>query len=113
MKAIMPGETVRMKLSSQDSWSPGTCTGKVAKRSYVVKVGDTEYRRNRRHIQRTNKLPIPEPKIPEANETVPAPLEDSQAKFLTQARRLLPLMATMVSTGRIIPARHLPGTRTM
>jgi len=113
MKAITPGEMVRMKLSSQDSWSPGTCTRKVADRSYVVQVGDTEYRRNRRQIQRTNKPPIPKPEIPEADETVPAPLKDSQAKFLIQAARILPLMATMVSTGRIVPARHLPGTRTM
>jgi len=113
MKAITPGETVRMTLSSQDSWSPGTCTGKVANRSYVVKVGNTEYRCNRRHIQRTNEPPIPEPKIPEANETAPAPLEDSQAKFLTQAGRILPLTTTMVSKGRIVPARHLPYTRTM
>ena len=43
-------------------------------------MGDTEYRRNRRHIQRTNEPPIPESEIPEADETVPAPLEDSQAK---------------------------------
>lgn len=71
---------VRMKLPGQDTWSPGTCTGKVANRSYVVKVGDTEYRRNRRHIQRTNEPPIPESEIPEADETVPAPLEDSQVK---------------------------------
>ena len=76
----MPGETVHMKLPGQDTGSPGTCTGKVTNRSYVVKVGDTEYRRNRRHIQRTNELPIPKSEIREADETVPAPLKDSQAK---------------------------------
>ena len=67
LKAITPGETVRMKLPGKDTWSPGTCTGKVADRSYVVKVGDTEYRRNRRHIQRTKEPPIPEPELPEAD----------------------------------------------
>lgn len=80
LKAITPGETVRMKLPGQDTGSPGTCSGKVTNRSYVVKVGDTEYRRNRRHIQRTNELPIPKSEIREADETVPAPLKDSQAK---------------------------------
>ena len=33
LKTIMPGETVRMKLPGQDTWSPGTCTEKLENRS--------------------------------------------------------------------------------
>ena len=87
LKAITPEETVHTKLPGQDSWSPGTCTGKVADRSYVVKVGNTEYRRKCRHRERTNEPPIPKPEIPEANETVPAPLEDSQAKLFDPSNK--------------------------
>ena len=43
-----------MKLPGRDTWSPGTCTSKLADRSYLVKVGDTEFWRNRRHIQQSN-----------------------------------------------------------
>ena len=54
LEAILRGETVRRKLPGRDTWSPGTCASKLADRSYLVKVGDTEYRRNRRHIQKSN-----------------------------------------------------------
>lgn len=57
---IHPGETVRMKLPGGDKWTPGTCTAKLANRSYTVKVGGAEYRRNRRHIQKTNEPLIQE-----------------------------------------------------
>ena len=60
LEAILPGETVRMKLPGRDTWSPGTCTStELADRSYLVKVDDTEYRRNRRHIQKSNELLAP------------------------------------------------------
>ena len=60
LKPINPGETVRMKLPGGDKWTQGTCTGKLANRSYTVKVGGAEYRRNRRHLQKTNEPPIHE-----------------------------------------------------
>ena len=34
-----------MTLPGQDTWSPGTYTEKLENRSYMVKVGDTLYRR--------------------------------------------------------------------
>ena len=77
LKTITPGETVRMKLPGQDTWSPGTCTEKLENRSYMVKVGDTIYRRNRRHIQKTNEPPIAV--HPEADQAFPAPPEDNLA----------------------------------
>ena len=75
LKTITPGETVHMKHPGQDTWSPGTCTGQLDKRSYTVKVG---YRRNSRHLQRTNKPPVVEP--PEAGEALSTPPEDSLVK---------------------------------
>ena len=77
LKPITPGETVRMKLPGQQTWSPGTCAGKLDNRSYLVKVDDTEYQRNRRHIRKTNEPPIPE--SPEAVESLPPPPADSVA----------------------------------
>ena len=77
LKTITPGETVRMKLPGQDTWSPGTCTEKLENRSYMVKVGDSIYRRNRRHIQKTNEPPIAV--HPEADQAFPAPPEDNLA----------------------------------
>ena len=60
LKPINPGETVRMKLPGGGKWTQGTCTAKLANRSYIVKVGGAEYRRNRRHLQKTNGPPIHE-----------------------------------------------------
>ena len=55
LEAILPGETVRMKLPGRDTWCPGTCISRVAARSYMVKVDDTEYR----HIQKGNERLAP------------------------------------------------------
>ena len=43
----------------------------------MVKVGNTIYRRNRRHIQKTNEPPIAV--HPEADQAFPAPPEDNLA----------------------------------
>ena len=101
LKTITPGETVCMKLPGQDTWSPGTCTEKLENRSYMVKVGDTVYRRNRRHIQKTNEPPItvhPEPDqvlptLPEDNLATPpdpsseAPVTDPDLRRSSRNRR--------------------------
>ena len=50
---ISPGETVRMRLPGEKTWTSGTCTGLVAPRSYDVQVGERHYQRNRRHILQT------------------------------------------------------------
>ena len=62
---IAPGETVRMKLPGEKTWTPGTCTGEKGPRSYGVRVGETVYRRNRRHLLHRNEPPIPEGHLPE------------------------------------------------
>ena len=74
LKAIVPGETVRVKLPGQDTWQPGTCSQRLENRSYLVKVGDTAYRRNRRHVLKTNEPPATE--RPDAVEVSPAPRSD-------------------------------------
>ena len=55
LEAILPGETVRMKLPGRDTWCPGTCISRLAARSYMVKVDDTEYR----HIKKDNERLAP------------------------------------------------------
>ena len=77
---IQEGETVRLQLPGQKQWTPGTCTGTQDPRSYRVRVGGTEYRRNRRHlIQRGEPPPVEpgEPPQPESSEqTQPEEPED-------------------------------------
>ena len=77
---IQEGETVRLQLPGQKQWTPGTCTGTQGPRSYRVRVGGTEYRRNRRHlIQRGEPPPVEpgEPPQPESSEqTQPEEPED-------------------------------------
>lgn len=70
---IQKGEAVRLQLPGEKQWTPGTCTGMVGPRSYRVRAGGTEYRRNRCHlIQRNEPPPDPtllgEPQPPEASE---------------------------------------------
>ena len=55
---IQPGETVRMKLPGQKTWTAGSCTGQTGPRSYDVKIGETVYRRNRRQLIRSKEPPI-------------------------------------------------------
>lgn len=47
---ISVGETVRMKLPGEKTWSSGTCVATAGPRSYRVQVGQTVYRRNRRQL---------------------------------------------------------------
>ena len=63
LSALRPNDTVRIKLPGEDTWSSGICEGNVAPRSFDVRVGETAYRRNRRHILKTNEdhpLDLPE-----------------------------------------------------
>ena len=47
LSPIQTGETVRMRLPGQSTWTPGVCTGPCGPRS---KVGDRQFRRNRRQL---------------------------------------------------------------
>ena len=49
---LQAGETVRMQLPGEKRWTPGTCTGLQGPRSYGIRVGESEFRRNRRQILR-------------------------------------------------------------
>ena len=51
---------MRVQLPGEKMWTPGVCTGQSGPRSYKVKVGDQEYRRNRRQLIQTNESqPLP------------------------------------------------------
>ena len=58
MKPTKTGETVRMRLPGQATWSIGTCKAMVGPRSYEIQVGNTTYRQNRRHLLCTNQSTI-------------------------------------------------------
>ena len=50
LQPIEPGQTVRMKLPGNSTWTAGTCIGEVGPRSYKVQIGDSIYRQNRRQL---------------------------------------------------------------
>ena len=54
LKQLTPGDSVRMRLPGQKTWSPGVCAGLVGPRSYEVKVGERAFVRNRRHLIKTD-----------------------------------------------------------
>ena len=74
------GQSIRMRLPGQETWSPGVCVQTAGPRSYWVRVGGVMYRRNRRQLLSTNDaLPPPlvvEPLLPTAR---PVPVESSAA----------------------------------
>ena len=62
---------MRMKLPGKRKWSAGTCAGKVDERSYIVKVGDVEYRRNRKQLVSGHEDPLTE--LADPSEPTPSP----------------------------------------
>ena len=50
LKPIEQGDTVRIRLPGQYTWSPGICKARVGPRSYEIEVRGVTYRRNRSHI---------------------------------------------------------------
>ena len=74
LKPVVPGEVVRMKLPGQCNWSTGTCTKKVNERSYVIKAGHVEYRRNRTNLIQCPQEPLPD--VEDSSNTTFSPTED-------------------------------------
>ena len=84
---IQPGETVRMNLPGQKTWTASRCTGQTGPRSYDVKIGETAYMRNRRQLIRSKEPPIvdisePEPSpsstdIPPQQEQAEQPIDQA------------------------------------
>ena len=76
LNPITPGDTVRMRLPGQSTWSAGVCTSLAGPRSYRVKVGESQYRRNRRQLLCANEPPldIQDTQIPD----VDSPSDDRQ-----------------------------------
>jgi hypothetical protein len=54
---VIPNDAVRIKLPGDKVWSPGVCESIAGPRSFNVRVGETIYRRNRRHMWKTNEEP--------------------------------------------------------
>lgn len=81
LRPIGQGETVRMKLPGQKTWSAGTCMAQAGPRSYEVKVGETVYRRNRRQLIQSKEPPIVDSSEPEpstsSTETQPQQIEQA------------------------------------
>ena len=78
-KALPPisvGESVRMRLPGQKTWSTGSCTGLAGPRSYEVQIGDGTYRRNRRQVISTGEAA---PNLP-SEEAMPDTLPSNDDK---------------------------------
>ena len=67
LKPIAGGDTVRMRLPGEKRWSQGVCTGLVGPRSYGVRVGESQFVRNRRQLIRSDEQPMM-PSPPELDE---------------------------------------------
>ena len=72
LKPLIPGDTVRMRLPGESTWSPGVCTGLVGSRSYEVKVGERTFVRNRHHLIRSNEVVVED-----GPEVEPSPREEN------------------------------------
>jgi len=82
---ISRGETIRMQLPGQTKWTPGVCTGQCGPRSYNVRVGDREFRRNRRQLLYTKEArPLEPPNIDPNVETPTA--SDGAVGLLSKCR---------------------------
>jgi transposase InsO family protein len=90
-KPVTPGETVRLKLPGQEKWTADTCTQQVDSRSYIVKVGDSEYRRNHKQLIQGQEPPIYQTPEEEGEETptpdqpkLPTPVPDQTQEQSSQ-----------------------------
>ena len=86
LQPIHQGDTMRMRLPGQRTWSPGTCMGQVGPRSYEVKVGESIYRRHSRQLVRSNELPIPD--TPENRNKLNCPANRPTALYLSNNQPL-------------------------
>ena len=101
LKPISLGQTVRMKLPGQRKWSAGTCAGKVDERSYIVKVGDVEYRRNRKQLVSGHEDPLTE--LADPSEPTPSAVGDPTVTANPQ-----PAGHTRVDAGNNVPPTGSP-----
>ena len=79
---ISRGDTIRMRLPGESTWTPGVCTRQCGPRSYGIRVGDREFRRNRRQLLLTGERPPPQD-IP-SMEIEEAPFTDDGTTPATQ-----------------------------
>ena len=111
---ITPGETIRMRLPGEKRWTKGTCAQELGNRSYKVKFGSCEYRRNLRDLLKTDEKPLvdsPEVDAPICGDDnsltaapAPAACDEPQADTNANGRRLIPTLMgleSLVETARL------------
>ena len=113
LSPILTGETARMRLPGQSTWTPGVCTGPCGPQSYGVKVGDRQFRRNRRQLLLTREpLPPdspPEQQTPEDHPTEGEPSSRVELEELdTPEVSAPPVSPTPTPTNPGIQASQLP-----
>ena len=76
LQPITTGQSVRMRLPGNTTWTAGTCVGEAGPRSYKVQIGDSIYRRNRRQLIASDEPPSKD--NPQADLDLPASREQNQ-----------------------------------
>ena len=78
LRPLAVGDSVRMRLPGEKTWTPGVCAGLVGPRSYEVKVGDRNFMRNRRQLIKSS-----DHVVDEKLEEEPAQQENVECEPLT------------------------------
>ena len=68
LSPIQEGDGVRVQLPGEKTWTPSVCTGSRGTRSYGVRVGGQEFRRNRRQLLHTQEQVETEGDLPPTRE---------------------------------------------
>ena len=104
LQPITTGQSVRMRLPGNTTWTADTCVGEAGPRSYKVQIGDADYRRNRRQLIMSDQAPNKD------NQKVdlPIPGEQSQATPIGSSQETSPSSepaeATMPQSSSALPS---------
>lgn len=79
LQPIATGQSVRMRLPGNTTWTAGTCVGEAGPRSYKVQIGDSVYRRNRRQLIMSDEAPNKDNQQVDPDLTLTVPGEQNQA----------------------------------
>ena len=109
-----PGETVRVKLPGNERWTTKwTCAEALDHRSYLVIVGNTQYRRNRRHLL---KMSEPSHRNPGEDIKPTQPTREQPGEGGPPKARVVPIWVCQTGTSVAQGLRHkdlvLPTWRT-
>ena len=99
LEPIAVGETVQMRLSGQDTWTPGTCIAQEGPRSYNVKTEAGTYHHNCSDLISTGE---PQPLVPDSEE----PLQLEQQPEMAVPLQKLPQQTLRPQRAAKPPAWH-------